>query len=75
MAEAQAAAQGMNLDEYVAPVLVVHRGAQAEVERFFAARAVRAAPARAREVLARMGLDNPPLPGDERFDREPSPPT
>ena len=38
---------------------------QAEAERSFAARTVRATPGRACEILARAGRDNPPQPGDE----------
>lgn len=40
--------------------------AQAEAERYFAARAKRAVPGRGREILARAGQGNPPLPGDEQ---------
>ena len=39
--------------------------AQAEAERYFAARAAWAVPGRAREILAGAGQGNPPLPGDE----------
>ncbi len=39
--------------------------AQAEAERYLAARAARATPGQAREILVRAGQGNPPLPGDE----------
>lgn len=70
-AAAQAAA-GMSLKQYVATVLAVRVGAQAEVERFFAVRAARVVPGQARDVLARMGWGNLPRAGDEVEDAPPA---
>lgn len=64
-AAAQAEASGVSLNQYIATVLASRVGAQAEAERSFAARAMRATPGRARGILARAGRDNPPQPGDE----------
>jgi hypothetical protein len=64
-AAAQAEAAGVSLNQYIATALAARVGAQAEAERYFAARAARAIPGRAREILARAGQGNPPQPGDE----------
>jgi len=64
-AAAQAEATGVSLNQYIATALAVRVGAQGEAERYFAARAARATPGRAREILARAGKGNPPEPGDE----------
>ncbi len=64
-AAAQADAAGVSLNQYIATALAARVGAQAEAERYFAARAARATPGRAREILARAGRGNPPRPGDE----------
>jgi hypothetical protein len=64
-AAAQAEAAGVSLNQYIATALAARVGAQAEAERYFAARAARATPGRARDILARAGRGNPPLPGDE----------
>lgn len=64
-AAAQAEAAGVSLNQYIATVLASRVGAQAEAERYFAARGARATPGRAREILARAGQGNPPRPGDE----------
>ncbi len=61
----QAEAAGVSLNQYIATALAARVGAQAEAERYSAARAARAVPGRAREILARAGQGNPPLPGDE----------
>jgi hypothetical protein len=55
MATAQAARAGVSLNQYIATLLAAHVGAQAEAERYFAARARRAKPEVAREILARAG--------------------
>lgn len=55
----------MSLNQYIATALAARVGAQAEAERYFAARAVHATPGRAREILARAGKGNPPVPGHE----------
>lgn len=65
LAVAQAEAAGVSLNQYIATALAARVGAQAEAGRYFAARAARAVPGRAREILDRAGKDNPPLPGDE----------
>ncbi len=64
-AAAQAEAAGVSLNQYIATVLASRVGAQAEAERSFAARAARATPGRARDILARAGKSNPPRPDDE----------
>ena len=58
----QAEAAGVSLNQSIATALAARVGAQAEAGRYFAARVT---PGRAREILARAGKDNPPLPGDE----------
>ena len=55
----------MSLNQYIATALAARVGAQAEAERYLAVRAARATPGRAREILARAGRGNPPMPGDE----------
>ena len=64
-AAAQAEAAGVSLNQYIATALAARVGAQAETERYFAARVARATPGRAREILARAGRGSPPMPGDE----------
>jgi hypothetical protein len=64
-AAAQAEAAGVSLNQYIATALAARVGAQAEAERYFRARGARATRGRAREILARAGLGNPPRPGDE----------
>ena len=61
----QAAAAGVSLNQYIATALAARVGAQAEAERYFAARAARATPGQAREILARAGRGNPARLGDE----------
>ena len=65
---AQAEAAGVSLNQYIATALAARVGAQAEVERYFAARAARATPGRAREILARAGQGRSPRPDDELGD-------
>ncbi|MDZ3824789.1 MAG: toxin-antitoxin system HicB family antitoxin [Pseudoxanthomonas sp.] len=64
-AAAQAEAAGVSLNQYIATAIAARVGAQAEAERYFAARAARAAPGRARAILARAGKGNAVRPGDE----------
>lgn len=64
-AAAQAEAAGVSLNQYIATALAARVGAQAEAERALAARATRATPGRAREILARAGRRNLPPSGDE----------
>jgi predicted DNA-binding protein len=62
-AAAQAEAAGVSLNQYIATAIAARVGAQAE--RYFAARAVRTKPSRAREILARAGQGRAPTQGDE----------
>lgn len=64
-AAAQAEAAGVSLNQYIATAVAARVGAQAEAERYFAARAARAIPGRAREILARAGKSDTLMPGDE----------
>ncbi len=64
-AAAQAEAAGVSLNQYIATAIAARVGAQAEAERYFAARAARTKPGRAREILARAGQGRAPLAGDE----------
>jgi hypothetical protein len=64
MATAQAARSGVSLNQYIATLLAAHVGAQAEAERYFTARAARAKPGTAREVLARAGRRKQPRAAD-----------
>jgi hypothetical protein len=63
-AAAQAAAAGISLNQYIAVAVAARVGAQAEAERYFSIRASRAAPGRAKAILARAGIGNPPRPDD-----------
>lgn len=63
-AAAQAEAQGVSLNQYIATVLASRVGAQAEVRRYFDIRAARTKPGHAREVLTRSGIGNAPRPDD-----------
>jgi hypothetical protein len=63
-AAAQAEAAGVSLNQYIAVAIAARVGAQAEADRYFAARATRAAPGQARMVLARAGKRSEPRPGD-----------
>lgn len=65
----QAARAGVSLNQYIATVLAARVGAQAETERYFAARAARARPGAARGILARAGKRRDPRAGD-RMDTE-----
>jgi predicted DNA-binding protein len=65
-AAAQAEAAGVSLNQYIATAIAARVGAQAEAERYFAARAARVhQPGRAREILARAGQGKAPTEGDE----------
>jgi hypothetical protein len=59
----QADRAGISLNLFVATAVAARIGAQAEAERYLAARAARTTPARAKALLARMGT-----PGDLRED-------
>ncbi|MBF0305083.1 MAG: toxin-antitoxin system HicB family antitoxin [Alphaproteobacteria bacterium] len=62
-AAAQAAEVGVSLNQYIALAVATRVGAQAEAERYFAARRARATRGRAKEILAKAGT-RPPRPDD-----------
>lgn len=64
-ATAQAERMGVSLNQYLLSIVAAQLGAQAEAERYFAARAARSVPGRWRETLSRAGAGRPPEPGDE----------
>jgi hypothetical protein len=64
-AAAQAERAGVSLNQYLLSIVAARVGAQAETERYFAARAARSVPGRAKAVLARAGRGRPPEAGDE----------
>jgi hypothetical protein len=63
-ASAQATKAGLSLNQYIAVTLASRVGAQAEAERYFAARAARATPGRAKKLLAKAGRRQKPRRGD-----------
>ena len=63
-ATAQAEAAGVSLNQYIAVAVASRVGAQAEAERYFAKRATRATPGRAKKLLAKAGRRTKPRPGD-----------
>lgn len=64
-AAAQAEAAGVSLNQYIATAIAARVGAQAEAERYFAARGARAVPGRARAILELAGRGKPVREGDE----------
>jgi hypothetical protein len=60
----QAAEAGMSLNQYIAVAVASRVGAQAEAERYFRTRGARAVPGRAKAILARAGVGNPPRAED-----------
>lgn len=64
IAAAQAEAAGVSLNQYIATALATRVGASEEARRYFAARAGRSTRGRAKAVLARAGMNNPPRPDD-----------
>jgi hypothetical protein len=66
---AQAVRAGVSINKYIATVLAAHVGAQAETDRYFAARAACAKPGSARDILARAGRRKRPRTAD-RLDAE-----
>ena len=66
-AAAQAEAAGVSLNQYIATALASRVGAQAEAERYFAARGSRAVRGQAKTTLARSGIGNQPRE-DDRLD-------
>ncbi|ASG24953.1 toxin-antitoxin system HicB family antitoxin [Nitrospirillum viridazoti] len=69
-AAAQAERAGVSLNQFIAVAVAGRVGAQTDAERYFAARAARAIPGRARQILAEAGVGNPPR-DDDRLDEEP----
>jgi hypothetical protein len=55
VAARQAAASGVSLNLFLATAVASRVGAQAEAERFFAARGARTTPQRAKALLKRLG--------------------
>jgi len=64
-AAAQAAETGVSLNQYIAVAVASRVGAQAEAERYFRARGVRAAAGRAKAILSRAGVGNEPRDDDK----------
>ena len=64
-AAAQAAEAGVSLNQFIAVAVASRVGAQAEAERYFAARAARVAPGRAKSVLEKAGIGNPARADDQ----------
>ncbi|HZU91138.1 MAG TPA: toxin-antitoxin system HicB family antitoxin [Stellaceae bacterium] len=60
----QAVEAGVSLNQYIAVAVAARVGAQAEAERYFRTRGTRAAPGRAKAILARAGVGNPPREED-----------
>lgn len=69
LASAQAAKAGVSLNQYIATVLAVHVGAQAEAEQYFAKRSARAKSGAAREILTRSGRRKHPR-AEDRLDAD-----
>lgn len=57
-------ATGVSLNQYVVAALASRVGAQAEAARYFAARAARTPPGRAKDILSRSGAGNAPREDD-----------
>lgn len=64
-AAVQAAKAGVSLNQFIAVAVASRVGAQAEAERYFAARAAHVVPGRAKAVLVRAGADTPPPAEDQ----------
>jgi hypothetical protein len=64
-AAAQAAEAGVSLNQFIAVAVASRVGAQAEAERYFAARAARVVPGRAKAILEKAGIGNPPRADDQ----------
>jgi hypothetical protein len=64
-AAAQAAEAGVSLNQFIAVAVASRVGAQAEAERYFAARAARVVPGRAKSILEKAGIGNPPRADDQ----------
>ncbi len=59
-----AAREGVSLNQFIATAVASRIGALSEAQRYFAKRGSRAVPGRAREILSRAGVGNPPDPED-----------
>ena len=57
-------AAGVSLNQYVVTALASRVGAQAEAARYFAARAARVTPGRAKDILSRSRVGNAPRDDD-----------
>jgi hypothetical protein len=68
-AAAQAEAAGMSLDQYIATALASRVRAEANMEPHLSARGRCTLSSRAKKILARSGLGNPPR-DDDRFESE-----
>ena len=64
-AAAQAAEAGVSLNQFIAVAVASRVGAQAEAERYFATRATRVAPGRAKAILEKAGVGNSPRADDQ----------
>lgn len=64
-AAAQAAEAGVSLNQFIAVAVASRVGAQAEAERYFSARAARVVPGRAKAILEKAGIGNPPRVDDQ----------
>jgi hypothetical protein len=69
-AVAQAEAAGVSLNQYITVALASRVGAQAEAERYFAARGARAKRGRATAILAKAGKRTKPRAGDRLDEKE-----
>ena len=67
IAAAQAEQTGVSLNQYISSALAARVGAQAEAERYFSARAARAVPGRAKQILQKSGTQTVPN-DDDRMD-------
>lgn len=69
MALEQAEAAGVSLNQYITAAVASRVGAQAEAERYFAARGKRARRGRAKAILAKAGRRAKPR-ADDRLGRD-----
>jgi hypothetical protein len=60
----QATRSGVSLNQFIATALAARVGAMAEAERYFAARAARVRPGRAKQLLAKAGTQATPRRDD-----------
>jgi antitoxin component of RelBE/YafQ-DinJ toxin-antitoxin module len=64
-AAAQAAEAGVSLNQFIAVAVASRVGAQAEAERYFSARTARVVRGRAKAILEKAGIGNPPRADDQ----------